>query len=115
MPGPSVLVEGQILTGPLFNEPMRIETVVSSGPSIWTVGVVGTPTQQFRRVALTKDQLATLTILSPSCSYDGDAGRMKLGLQAYALGIAWEYDPYFGLSMSRMDPLSHEAKKKTEP
>jgi hypothetical protein len=60
-----VLHEGQILTGALFNEPMRVETVASSGPSTWTVGLVGTQTQQFRRVALTKDQLATLTILSP--------------------------------------------------
>src|SRR2546425_1004013 len=68
----------------------------------------GTKSQQFRRVSLTKDQLATLTILSPSCSYEGDAGRLKLGLQAYALGIAWEYDPYFGLSMSRVDPLPHQ-------
>src|SRR5436309_14642829 len=108
MTGAGDLREGQILTGPLFNEPMRVETVVSSGPSTWTVGLVGTQTQQFRRVALTKDQLATLTILSPSCSYDGDPGRLKLGLQAYALGIAWEYDPYFGLSMSRVDPLPHQ-------
>ncbi|MGH6692732.1 MAG: DEAD/DEAH box helicase, partial [Gammaproteobacteria bacterium] len=108
MSDPAALTEGQILTGPLFNEPMRVETVASSGPSTWTVGLVGTQTQQFRRVALTKDQVATLTILSPSCSYDGDAGRLKLGLQAYALGIAWEYDPYFGLSMSRVDPLPHQ-------
>ena len=53
-----------------------------NGPSAWTVGLVGTKTQQFRRVSLTKDQLATLTFLSPSCSYDGDAGRLKLGLQS---------------------------------
>src|SRR5438132_1360532 len=102
------LGEGQILTGPLFSEPMRVETVAPNGPSAWTVGLVGTKSQQFRRVSLTKDQLATLTILSPSCSYEGDAGRLKLGLQAYALGIAWEYDPYFGLSMSRVDPLPHQ-------
>src|SRR5437899_3825141 len=100
--------EGQILSGPLFSELMRVETVVPNGPSAWMVGLVGTKSQQFRRVSLTKDQLATLTILSPSCSYAGDAGRLKLGLQAYALGIAWEYDPYFGLSMSRVDPLPHQ-------
>src|SRR5437899_4046212 len=100
--------EGQILSGPLFSELMRVETVVPNGPSAWMVGMVGTKSQQFRRVSLTKDQLATLTILSPSCSYDGDPGRLKLGLQAYALGIAWEYDPYFGLSMSRVDPLPHQ-------
>jgi superfamily II DNA or RNA helicase len=29
-------------------------------------------------------------------------------LQAYALGIAYEFDPYFGLSISRVDPLPHQ-------
>ena len=33
---------------------------------------------------------------------------MRLGLQAYALGIAYEFDPYFGLSISRVDPLPHQ-------
>jgi hypothetical protein len=32
--------EGQILTGPLFSEPMRVETVSPNGPSAWTVGLV---------------------------------------------------------------------------
>ena len=33
---------------------------------------------------------------------------LRLGLQAYALGIAFEFDPYFGLSISRVDPLPHQ-------
>ena len=33
---------------------------------------------------------------------------MRIGLQAYALGIAYEFDPYFGLSISRVDPLPHQ-------
>ncbi len=100
--------EGQVLTGPLFSEPMRVETVSPNGPSAWTVGVVGVQTERFRRVALTKDQLATLTITSPAPSYGGDGETLRLGLQAYALGIAWEFDPYFGLSVSRVDPLPHQ-------
>ena len=32
----------------------------------------------------------------------------KRQLQAYALGIAYEFDPYFGLSISRVDPLPHQ-------
>jgi hypothetical protein len=58
--------EGQILTGQLFSEPMRVETVTPNGPSAWTVGAVGTQTERYRRVALTKDQPATLTITSQS-------------------------------------------------
>jgi hypothetical protein len=33
---------------------------------------------------------------------------VRLGLQSYALGIAFEFDPYFGLSISRVDPLPHQ-------
>jgi superfamily II DNA or RNA helicase len=33
---------------------------------------------------------------------------LKLAVQAYALGIAYEFDPYFGLSISRVDPLPHQ-------
>lgn len=36
--------EGQILTGALFNEPMRVETVKASGADSWIVGLVGTQT-----------------------------------------------------------------------
>ena len=41
-------------------------------------------------------------------SYDGDGRKLRLGLQAYSLGIAYEFDPYFGLSISRVDPLPHQ-------
>ena len=35
-------------------------------------------------------------------TYNGDGRLLRLGLQAYSLGIAWEFDPYFGLSISRL-------------
>jgi len=34
--------EGQILIGPSFNEPVRMETVRRDGDGTWTLGVVGT-------------------------------------------------------------------------
>jgi superfamily II DNA or RNA helicase len=72
------------------------------------VGLAGTRSERFRRVTLTADDLATLTILDPQHSYAGDGRLLRLGLQAYALGIAYEFDPYFGLSISRVDPLPHQ-------
>ncbi len=100
--------EGQILTGPLFSEPMRVETVRSTGPDSVEAGLVGQQTERFRRVTLTSVELENLTIVEASWPYDGDGGLLKLGLQAYALGIAHEFDPYFGLSISRVDPLPHQ-------
>lgn len=32
---------GQILTGPLFSEPMRVETARPNGPDSWVLGLVG--------------------------------------------------------------------------
>ena len=107
-PETAKICEGQILTGPLFNEPMRVETVSSRGDGAWAVGLVGTQTETFRRVTLSAGDLAGLTVQEPGFHYDGDGQLLRLGLQAYALGIAWEFDPYFGLSISRVDPLPHQ-------
>ena len=100
--------EGQVLTGPLFSEPMQVETVRPNGPNVWIAGLVGLRSEQFRRVTLTSDDILTLTIAGTSLSYDGDGRLLRIGLQAHSLGIAYEFDPYFGLSISRVDPLPHQ-------
>jgi hypothetical protein len=33
--------EGQIITGALFNEPMRVETVATTSPTTWVLGILG--------------------------------------------------------------------------
>jgi hypothetical protein len=102
------LTAGQILTGPLFNEPMRVETVQSNGTTSWIVGLVGANSERFRKVTMSTDDLLRLTVLDPTHLFNGDGRLLRLGLQAYALGIAYEFDPYFGLSISRVDPLPHQ-------
>jgi SNF2 family DNA or RNA helicase len=102
------LREGQLLIGSCFNEPMRIITARPNGENGWELGLVGEKTQKFRKVSLTHQDLASVTILDTEKSYDGDGRLLRLGLQAYSLGIAWEFDPYFGLSISRVDPLPHQ-------
>jgi hypothetical protein len=99
---------GQVLSGPLFSESMRVETVQSNGPGSWVVGLVGVDSERFRRVTLTDADVESLTILESRHTFDGDGRLLRLGLQAYALGIAYEFDPYFGLSISRVDPLPHQ-------
>ena len=49
---------GQILKGSIFDEPMKVETVVQSGKEIWTFGLIGIKSERFRRVILTlKDSI----------------------------------------------------------
>jgi hypothetical protein len=100
--------EGQALVGPLFSEPMRVETVRANGPGSWIAGLVGTRTERFRKVTLTSADLQRLTIVDSRFSFDGDGRLLRLGIQAYSLGIAYEFDPFFGLSISRVDPLPHQ-------
>jgi len=104
----SPVAEGVVLTGSLFDEPMRVETVRPNGPGLWRLGLVGTRSERFRGVTLSAADISGLEILDSIARYDGDGNLLRLGLQAYALGIAWEFDPYFGLSVSRVDPLPHQ-------
>ncbi len=100
--------EGQVLIGSLFNEPMRVETVRQHGPNTWIAGLVGTQSEKFRKVTLTSKDIEALTIVESKFSFTGDGNLLRLGIQAYSLGIAYEFDPYFGLSISRVDPLPHQ-------
>ncbi len=99
---------GQILKGTLFDEPMRVETAEEGGNNTWMLGLVGVQSERFRRVTLGPDELADLTVTEPKLTYIGNGQLLRLGLQAYTLGIAYEFDPYFGLSLSRVDPLPHQ-------
>ena len=108
MSSPDALREGQILTGPLFSEPMLVETVRAHGPDTWVAGLIGRQSERFRRVTLTAADLAGLTIADAALTYAGDGRLLRRALQAYALGIAYEFEPYFGLSISRVDPLPHQ-------
>ena len=87
---------------------MQVETIRSNGPGIWVVGLVGQQSERFHRVTLTSNDILSLTIVDSTPSFDGDGHLLHLGLQAYELGIAYEFDPYFGLSISRVDPLPHQ-------
>ncbi len=103
-----ILEPGQILNGPQFNEPMKIVSVISQSNGHNVLGLVGIHSQIFRSVNLTDSDLDKLLISDSTYKYDGDGNLLRLGIQAYMLGIAYEFDPYFGLSISRVDPLPHQ-------
>ena len=102
------ILQDQIITGPLFNEPMRVVIVRPNGPDSVEAGLEGLETSNFRRVTLTSSDIASLKITEPHPTFEGDGNLLRLGIQAYSMGIAHEFDPYFGLSISRVDPLPHQ-------
>ncbi len=96
-----------IIRGPLFPEPVQIIVILPLGASIKLIGK-GLHSQQVYEPVLSPDQIATLVISPDREPFDGDAKRFRLGIEALRLGLAYEYDPYFSLSIARVDPLPHQ-------
>jgi superfamily II DNA or RNA helicase len=96
------------LEGPLFPEPIQIITTIPKGnKSIEIIGE-GLQTKSVHRRTLSYDQLPSLVFLGEQDSFTGDARKFRLGIEAIRLGLAYEYDPYFTLSIARIDPLPHQ-------
>ena len=96
-----------ILRGPIFAEPVKVITTIPMGDSIKIVGE-GMQTGKVHQPILNEDQIAQLEFSSDKKHYDGDPQKFRLGIEAMRLALAYEYDPYFSLSIARVDPLPHQ-------
>jgi len=93
--------------GPLFPEPVQIIIAVPMGASVKLVGK-GLQSSRVYEPILSEQQLDLLTASPAQEPFDGDARKFRLGIEAMRLGLAYEYDPYFSLSIARVDPLPHQ-------
>jgi superfamily II DNA or RNA helicase len=96
-----------ILRGPIFAEPVKVITTIPMGDSIKIVGE-GMQTGKVHQPILKEDQIAQLEFSSDKKPYNGDPQKFRLGIEAMRLALAYEYDPYFSLSIARVDPLPHQ-------
>jgi superfamily II DNA or RNA helicase len=96
-----------IVQGAIFPEPVQVIITIPMGGSIKLIGK-GLRTGQVYEPILSPDQVAGLRISPANAPFDGDASRFRLGVEALRLGLAYEYDPYFSLSIARIDPLPHQ-------
>jgi hypothetical protein len=101
------LKPGIIVRGPVLPEPIEVLVVTPLGDVIKLVGA-GQKTGQVHQRVLHPDQLKFLEATPEREPFDGDPARFRLGIEAARLGLAYEYDPYFSLSISRVDPLPHQ-------
>ena len=104
---PDQLKPNVIVRGPIFPEPVQVLAVVPMGKSIKLIGK-GLKTGKVHDPVLSEAQLALLEATPDVQQFDGDASKFKLGVEAVRLGLAYEYDPYFALSIARVDPLPHQ-------
>src|SRR5579863_2742601 len=104
---PSSLRPGSIIRGPTLPEPVEVLALVPLGDAVKVIGR-GLKTGLTHDPVLTPDQLARLTVSAEQEPFDGDARLFRLGVEAHRLGLAFEYDPFFSLSIARVDPLPHQ-------
>lgn len=103
------ITTGTVISGPQFAEPMRVVGNPAKSDSFVVVDLVGTRTNTFRGgVTLTKQDLNAIQIERKELLFGGKPRLFKLGLEALRISLAQEFDPYFGLSISRVDPLPHQ-------
>lgn len=96
-----------IVRGPLFPEPVQVLATIPMGSAIKLIGT-GVVTNRTYQPILQPAQIAQLEVNPDQEPFDGDARKFRLGVEAMRLGLAYEYDPYFSLSIARVDPLPHQ-------
>ena len=96
-----------IVRGPFLPEPVEIIITVPMGDSLKLIGR-GLNTNTSYDPILSPAQLAALEISPEREPLDGNPDHFKLGIEAARLALAYEYDPFFSLSVARIDPLPHQ-------
>jgi superfamily II DNA or RNA helicase len=97
----------KILRGPLFAEPVEVLVTVPLGDAVKLLGR-GLQTSTVVDIILTEEKLKLLETSPDTEPFDGDAKMFRLGIEAMRLQLAFECDPYFSLSIARVDPLPHQ-------
>jgi SNF2 family DNA or RNA helicase len=88
---------------------MRIVSEPYQGDGYVRVDLVGVRTQSYRpAVFLSVGDLAEIKVESAEARFQGNPRLFLLGFEALRLRLAYEFDPFFGLSISRVDPLPHQ-------
>src|SRR3989442_409560 len=101
------LKPNSVVRGPIPPEPVKVISVIQLGDSVKLIGD-GLTTGKVHQPILTAEQIATLEISPEKRPFYGDPSRFRLGIEALRLALAYEYDPFFSLSIARVDPLPHQ-------
>lgn len=95
------------IRGLLFPEPVTVIVAFPMGDRIKLVAT-GVESGRTYQPILTAENLNALEFPPESQVFDGNPEHFRWGLEALRLGLAHEYDPYFALSIARIDPLPHQ-------
>jgi superfamily II DNA or RNA helicase len=94
-----------VIKGNLFPEKIHVIIAMPFGSAIKLIG--RGESNQVYDLVIPGDKFSEIDFVEQG-SYTGDAVKFRLAVEAFRLGLAYEYDPYFSLSIARVDPLPHQ-------
>ena len=100
------LKPGLTIEAPFLPEPSKVILFQQIGFSYKLIAK-GENTGDFYDRTVSQEQFELVKIVEEN-SFKGDSKKAKLAIEALRIGLAYEYDPYFTLSISRVDPLPHQ-------
>ena len=84
---------GHILSGALFNGPMRVETVRANGPDVWDVGLVGVQSDRFRFLQLLdRDAYADVRSIRQAMDQGRAPFYLRRTKEAMAMQVVMEHE-----------------------
>jgi superfamily II DNA or RNA helicase len=103
----SNLLPNVIVKSTLFPEEVQVITTILLGSSLKLIGK-GLKTGKLYEPIIDDDLMSKIEISQDFEFYDGDSNKLRLVIEALRLGLAYEYDPFFSLSIARVDTLPHQ-------
>ncbi len=99
------LKSNAVIKGNLFPEQVQIIIAMPFGNGIKLIG--RGDSNQVYDLVIPEDKFSEIEFVEQG-SYNGDPVKFRLAVEALRLGLAYEYDPYFSLSIAKVDPLPHQ-------
>ena len=96
---------GVLISSDSFPEMVNIVSVIPKG-NLLTIYGKGDSGELYERT-LDIEALSKIHIVEKD-NFQGDSKKFKLSVEAIRLGLAYEYDPYFALSIAKINPLPHQ-------
>jgi superfamily II DNA or RNA helicase len=100
---------GDIVSGPIFPEPIKVLAIRSFGPTLTKIEAIGVNSKKYYDPVLGPDELAAITKSSEyRLEFSGDAENVFLFLEGMRIRNAFQFDPLYGVSVSQVDALPHQ-------
>ncbi|NPV74523.1 MAG: DUF3883 domain-containing protein [Pelotomaculum sp.] len=103
------LQPGDIITGPIFSEPVKVLACRTINPALIKIEAVGLHSKRYYDPILGPAEMAALTKFSEQhLEFSGEAENVFLFLEGTRIRNAFQFDPLYGISVSQIHPLPHQ-------